>query len=351
MLHAQIPLQNARNHSFRSGRLDWAADVRGAALRQSTREPAEDQLSCGGNSAGVKVRCVKTELRRVETEVVKNIRLCGIEHSKGASDDRVFRQRPREPNPRSQIPLVKLHAGMRHSARPVGGHDDGAIEIEVPDLPVRAGCQFVTQSEVDGKVVAEVEVILEEFGKIPVTGGIEACQEVLLVGDRGPKQNGRHSVAPIGGGQVVGVSPAEIKVPARIRKLEEIPLLAPKVDAKFQRMLAPDPCQRIRDLKNILEHMLGEPLRVAQRGEPSYIDVGEATGIGVAGTVDIGNAELCAQIFAEVKRQSIYGVAEVAPVQIVQHSFGKSMGVPNAQVLGPRVADARATVGSSPQRP
>lgn len=77
---------------------------------------------------------------------------------------------------------------MRDRVLPVGGHNDGASEIKVPDLPVRRGSQFVTQAEVDGQVAADVEVVLEEFGKIPVTGGVEAPEEVLFVENRDPQK-------------------------------------------------------------------------------------------------------------------------------------------------------------------
>ena len=82
------------------------------------------------------------------------------------------------------------------------------------------------------------------------------------------------SVASVRGSQVVSISSAENEVSARIGKLEEIALLASKIDAKFQRMPAPDPGQCIRDLENVFEYMLGKPLRVSQRGEAGYIDVG-----------------------------------------------------------------------------
>src|ERR1035437_1638136 len=116
-------------------------------------------------------------------------------------------------------------------------------------------------------------------------------------------------------------------------------------------MPALDPGQRIRDLENILEYMLGEPLRITQRGETGYIDVGEAAGVGVTGTVDVGDLELRAQVFTEIKGQSIHGVAEIAAMQIVQKALGESMGIPNTQELSARIADARATIGSTPQRP
>ena len=65
------------------------------------------------------------------------------------------------------------------------------LRSKLPDSPVRGGSQFVAQTEVDGQVVTDVEVILEEFGEIPVTGGIEAGQKVLLIGDRDPEQRDR----------------------------------------------------------------------------------------------------------------------------------------------------------------
>src|SRR5581483_7517212 len=89
MLDAYVPFQNARNYSFRSRGLDRAADVGGAAWRQSAWKPAGDKLRGSGNRRGIEVRGIKSELRRVETEVIKYIRFRGVEHPERAPNHRI----------------------------------------------------------------------------------------------------------------------------------------------------------------------------------------------------------------------------------------------------------------------
>src|SRR5438309_1319116 len=112
-------------------------------------------------------------------------------------------------------------------------------------------------------------------------------------------------------------------------------------------MPALDPGQRVRNLDDVFENMLGEVLRISQGGDAGYINIGEAAGIGKAGAIDVGDAELCAEIFAEIKRQGIHGIAEITTVQVVQKVFTESMRKADAGMLSAGFADTGAAVGSS----
>src|SRR5271170_731992 len=143
-----------------------------------------------------------------------------------------------------------------------------------------------------------MKIILDKFREVPITRGIKSGQKILLIRGRYAKQHIRQGVAPGRGAQVVGIASAEVEVSAGIRKLEEVSLLTPEVDAEFQRMLSLDPGDCVRDLKNVLEHVLRKPLRVAERGEARHVDVGKSARIRIAGPVHVGDAKLRAQILA-----------------------------------------------------
>ena len=99
----------------------------------------------------------------------------------------------------------------------------------------------------------------------------------------------------------------------------EVALLTAEVDAKFQRVPAPDPGEGIRNLINVFKGVFGEELRIAQRSESGDIDIGQAGRIGVSGAVRVGNSQLVgADGFAEVEGQRIDGITEISTMKIVQ---------------------------------
>src|SRR5205823_9297564 len=112
---------------------------------------------------------------------------------------------------------------------------NGFVEVEISNTAVRGRRDFIAQTQIDGQLLIHPEVILEEFRQIPIPRGVKTGEEVLLVRDRRPKQEIGYTVASVGGSQVHRVGTGKIEVSARTRELKEVALLAPEIDAEFER--------------------------------------------------------------------------------------------------------------------
>src|SRR5581483_11478314 len=160
-----------------------------------------------------------------------------------------------------------------------------------------------------------------------------------------------YTVASVRGSEVHRVGTGKVEVSAGTRELKKVALLAPQTDAEYERMLAFDPSHRVRCLEDVFKIVLRQPLGVAQRGDASDVNIGKAAGVGITGAVHVGDSQLRSQIFAEIEGQGIDGIPEESTVQVIQEALGKRVGITKPHVLRARVADARAAIGTSPERP
>jgi len=197
VLHAQVPLENAGNDAFWARRLDRTVDAGRAAYGERARESTRDQLRCGREGAHVEVCSVEAELGWIEPEVIEDVGFGGVEHAECAANNGVAGDRVGEAETRSPIALVELHTGVRNTTRAIRGGDDGLVQIEVADISAGWRCDLITQAKIDGQLLADTEIVLEEFRKIPVTRRVEAREEVLFVLDGNSKQSIRNGVAAV----------------------------------------------------------------------------------------------------------------------------------------------------------
>ena len=210
--------------------------------------PVEISCAVRGQRAGIEIVGQECQLRRVQPQIVEDIGFRRIEHTESASHHGVPLHRPGEPDARRPIILVEFHAGVRDSILSIGCNHDGAIQVEVADPAVGGRSDVVAKPKIDGQVGTDTEIVLHKAAKIPITGGVEPFEEVLFVGIGDAEQQVGQSFAAVRGGEIVGVDAAEVEESPRRGDLVEVALLAAKIDAEFQRMPAPDPGQRVRDL-------------------------------------------------------------------------------------------------------
>ena len=223
---------------------------------------------------------------------------------------------------------------MGHGIRSFCIDHDGSLQVEVPDAAVRRGDNFVAKAEVEGQVRRDVVIILNESGQVPIARRILTLQGVLFEEAGNAHQQVGEAGSTAARRQVGGVLPAETEPATRRRGLEEVPLLAPEVNAKFQRVLAAHPAQGVGNLEDVFDHEFRSPKRVAQALEARNFDERQARG-SLVPAVGIGDPERLREIFAEVERQAGNMVPEEAPMKVVQQGRAERVRPAGRPVLGP----------------
>ena len=130
----------------------------------------------------VEVVCVEGELRRIQPEIVENVRFRRIEHAKCAAHHGFWPHRPGESEARRPVVPVEFDAGVRHCLRPIGGNHDSADQVEVAHPAVGGRSDLVSQAEIHSQVGTKVDIVLRKSSEVPIPRRIQAQQIVLFVG-------------------------------------------------------------------------------------------------------------------------------------------------------------------------
>ena len=180
---------------------------------------------------------------------------------------------------------------MRHSPWPVGGDHDRLGQIEVGHTSVGRRGNLVAQTKIDGQVLQNAPIVLEKLCKIPIARGIQAVQRILLCCLGYTEKQVRGAVSAGGGGKILSKAAAKVHIASRHGELEEVSLLAAKVYAILQRVLAMCLGDAVGNLKDILEDMLGQILRVAHGRFAGDVNVDQPGGVDIP-AIRIWNAQL-----------------------------------------------------------
>src|SRR2546429_8203897 len=156
---------------------------------------------------------------------------------------------------------------MGDAIGPIRRDDDRLVQIKIGNSTVSRGGHFVTQAEIQSEIGSHPEIILDKSGQVPITRGIGTLQFVLLEKLRNAQQHVRHTISARLGNKVRRITSIKgIPAPGS-GFLEEVALLAPEVNLKFQGMLSMCPAQSVGDLEDVFHGEFGRPEGVAQGAE------------------------------------------------------------------------------------
>ena len=97
--------------------------------------------------------------------------------------------------------------------------------------------------------------------------------------------------------------------------------------AKFERVFPTNPGDGVGYLEDVFVNVFRQPLRITERREPGDVNVGKTGRVWISRAVGIGNAKLLGNIFSEIEGQSVYRVAKISAMKVVEQLRRKSMGI------------------------
>src|SRR5438552_86862 len=129
MLDSEVPLHNVGNNALGTIRSHGSYWWIGICKKEVGWESCRDQLAGGRYITGIVSPRVDRKRRGIETQVVEDVPLRGIEHPKGTANDRfrVAEGGVSKPDPRRPVVLIEFDASMRNPIGTVGSNNDGTI--------------------------------------------------------------------------------------------------------------------------------------------------------------------------------------------------------------------------------
>src|SRR5438270_7630159 len=111
---------------------------------------------------------------------------------------------------------------MGYSIRPVRIDHDCLLQIEIANPPVRRRTDLVPQTDIERQIGTYTKIILDEFREIPVTGGVQTSESILLAILRHTEEQVSQAQPAISRGQISRVSASKLEKTTRRGHLIEV---------------------------------------------------------------------------------------------------------------------------------